>query len=292
MPQGTWEILMGWSKTYGMLSFIHVVVQGHTEKPRVHIITLTTYKVGPTGTLSIIHSASIVVGSSKITSTASAAGHIIAQAPIFRQALVAVLPSYKTLAIAVAADLVTGAAIYGDPTRVTSAGLAAKRIVEAQSIKGFLAAVTTPAFDVLFAATLPCNHAQHCICVAITHTSIQRAHWVTITGDACHFGPDVSQWVAVEERLADLAVAAHGVVLALITDATTGVACGQVHSHVKVAPVGVFVAVALFASMWIVDLSWTPRQVLIEILAELTVETLGVVLADTSSVDHALNRVC
>lgn len=38
-----------------MFSFIHVVVQGHTEKPRLHVIALATYKVGPTGTLAIVH---------------------------------------------------------------------------------------------------------------------------------------------------------------------------------------------------------------------------------------------
>lgn len=45
-----------------------------------------------------------------------------------------------------------------------------------------------------------------------------------------------------------------------------------------------------FASMWIVDLGWTPRQVLIEILAELTVETLRVMLTDTPSMDLEQRR--
>lgn len=55
-------------------------------------------------------------------------------------------------------------------------------MTEAQAIKAVLAAVTTHTSDVLFAATLPRNHAQRCVCVTVTHTSIQRACWVTVTG--------------------------------------------------------------------------------------------------------------
>lgn len=46
---------MGWSKTCGVLCFIHIVVQGYTEKPRLHFITLAPHEMGTTGTLPIIH---------------------------------------------------------------------------------------------------------------------------------------------------------------------------------------------------------------------------------------------
>lgn len=51
--------------------------------------------------------------------------------------------------------------------------------------------------------------------------------------------------ILVVERFAELAVAPHGVVLTIVTDPTTGVACGQIHSHIEVALVRMFVAVAL-----------------------------------------------
>lgn len=72
---------------------------------------------------------------------------------------------------------------------------------------------------------------------------ISQYKTVTLT-DAGAAGTDISQQVAVVERHAKVAVLAHGVVLTIITDPATGIARGQVHSHVEVAFVRVFVAVA------------------------------------------------
>lgn len=57
--------------------------------------------------------------------------------------------------------------------------------------------------------------------------------------------PQVSLGVQEVEGLALLAVASHGVVLALITHSPAGVPRRHVHSHVKVALAGVAIAVAL-----------------------------------------------
>lgn len=57
--------------------------------------------------------------------------------------------------------------------------------------------------------------------------------------------PQVPLGVLEVEGLALLAVASHGVVLAVVTNAPAGVPCGHVHGHVEVALRGVAVAVAL-----------------------------------------------
>lgn len=60
--------------------------------------------------------------------------------------------------------------------------LAPQRVMVAQSIKCLFAAVTTHAFDILLAAALPRDHAQHCIGMAVTNATVQRAHRVAVTG--------------------------------------------------------------------------------------------------------------
>lgn len=69
--------------------------------------------------------------------------------------------------------------------------------------------------------------------------------FITPLTDAHSRVSDVPVRVLVIEQLAHLAVATHGVVLAVVANATAVVAGRQVHRHVKVAGAGVVVAVAL-----------------------------------------------
>lgn len=46
-----------------------------------------------------------------------------------------------------------------------------------------------------------------------------------------------------------------------------------------------------FADMWIVGLCWSPRKLLVEVLAELTVQALGVVLTHTPPMDLEWRRL-
>lgn len=55
---------------------------------------------------------------------------------------------------------------------------------------------------------------------------------------------DVPAGVLVVKWFTHLTVASHGVVETVVTDATAGIARGQVHRHVKVTLAGVTVTVA------------------------------------------------
>ena len=57
--------------------------------------------------------------------------------------------------------------------------------------------------------------------------------------------PDVFNRILEVEGFAHLTVASHGVVQAVVTHSSAGVACGQIHRHVEVALACVAVTVAL-----------------------------------------------
>ena len=61
--------------------------------------------------------------------------------------------------------------------------------------------------------------------------------------------PDVSGRILEVEGFAHLTVAAHGVVQAVVTDASTDVPRGQIHRHVEVA----LGRVAITAAFWVRD---------------------------------------
>lgn len=125
--------------------------------------------------------------------------------------------------------------------------------------------------------------------MGITATTILRTHRVTVTRAAHSWIPHVLGWVAVEEGSAELTVAPSGVVLTPITHAPAYVPRCQVNSHVKVAAVSVPVALTLSTGMSMAVLSGMPGKVLIEILALLTVESTGIVLADTGPMYHSFH---
>lgn len=125
--------------------------------------------------------------------------------------------------------------------------------------------------------------------MGITAATVLGAHRVTITGAANSRVTQVLGWVSVEEGPAELTVGPHCVVLTCITHASTHIARCQVHGHVKMAAVGVPMALALLAGMTVAILGWTPGQVMIEILTLLAVEALSVVFADTGPMNHALS---
>ena len=88
------------------------------------------------------------------------------------------------------------------------------------------------------------------------------------------------------EQFALLAIAAHGVVLAIIADSAGDFAGGFVDGGVKVALVRVVVTVAAFARVRLSTDGRLPGVVVVKILALFAVEALGVVRALASAVHH------
>ena len=95
----------------------------------------------------------------------------------------------------------------------------------------------------------------------------------------------------VIEGLALLAVAAHGVVLAIVAHAAGNPSGGLVHGRIKVAPVRVVVAVAALARVRLAADGGPPRQVVVKVLALLAVESARVVGALAPAVHHVGARV-
>lgn len=60
--------------------------------------------------------------------------------------------------------------------------LTPQRVVSAEPIEVFLAAVASLPFYIFLAAALPCDHTKVDVGVAITDPPIQGAHRITVTG--------------------------------------------------------------------------------------------------------------
>lgn len=227
--------------------------------------------MGSAVTLAVLHRAPVVVSTPKVTGTWTAAGNVVAETPELRHTLVTEPPGHKALAVAVTTDVVTGRVSCDNSSRITTAGLAPSGVVSTQPVEVLFAAVTALAFYVLLAPALPSDHAQVYIGVAVTNTPFQGSNWVTVTLYTRVLCPDVRAGVQEVEGFAQLAVAAHGVVMTVVAHPTAHASRCQVHSHVEVAAVRMVVTVALFAGVWIVRLRWPPGQVVVEIFAEFTV---------------------
>lgn len=140
-----------------------------------------------------------------------------------------------------------------------------------------------------FAATLARNQPQGRVIMGVTATTLLGTHRVTVTGTAHSWVPQILGWVPIEEGPAEFAVVPSCVVLTSITHPSTHVARCQVYSHVKMAFVGVPMALTLPTNMTVAIFCRTPGQVMIEILTLLTVEATSVVFADAGPVHHALH---
>lgn len=118
---------------------------------------------------------------------------------------------------------------------------------------------------------------------------------------------DVPLWMLVVKWLALFTVAPGRVVTTVVTNASAHVCRGHKRGHIKVAPVRVLVAVTLctetrgqhgatrqrslgdgrtsrkqngltFAGVGVASLSWSPGKIVVEVLAQLTVQTFRVVV--------------
>ena len=99
---------------------------------------------------------------------------------------------------------------------------------------------------------------------------------------------DVLRNVVIIERFALFAVLSTSVVLAIVTDSARDSAGPLVDRLVEVTGGGMVVAVARSASVRLLSNSWLPRQIVVEVLAFLAVETCRVVGALAPAVHHVL----
>lgn len=90
------------------------------------------------------------------------------------------------------------------------------------------------------------------------------------------------------EWLALFAILPTRVVLAIVADPAGHPPRSLVNCFVEVAGSGMIVAVARSAGVRLLADRGLPRQIVVEVLALLAVETLGVVGALASTVDHVL----
>lgn len=213
------------------------------------------------------------------------------QGPVLRQTLVAAVSSDKAFAEAVSANRVTLRTTGHCTPGVTFTWLAAARITSTEPKETRLASITACSFDVVFTAALPSDHTQRGVIMPITNATVQRTIWVTVAGHADSRVSDVSSWILIVKRFTGLTVATHGVVETVVTHTSTDVPRSHIHRHVKMTLVGVTVTVAFFAGISVTALSWSPGQVIIEVITLFTVQSVGVVFAHTPPVYHALNVI-
>jgi hypothetical protein len=74
--------------------------------------------------------------------------------------------------------------------------------------------------------------------------------------------------------------------LAVVTNTTRFLTGSGIHSWVEVALGSMVVTVARFAVMRLSSFSWFPGEIMVERFALFTVQTNGVMLAHTSSMNH------
>ena len=97
---------------------------------------------------------------------------------------------------------------------------------------------------------------------------------------------DMSCWVVVEEGLAELAVLASGVVLAIVADTTADASASLIDSFVEVTASGMLVAVTASTGVGLFAKCRFPGYVVEKVLTLFTVTAFGVVIALALTVNH------
>lgn len=108
---------------------------------------------------------------------------------------------------------------------------------------------------------------------------------LTLTG--CFIG-DIFRHVVIVERFALFAILSSRVVLAVVADATGHSSRSLINRFIEVTGFAMIVAIALPARVRLLADRRFPRQIVIEVVACLAVQTLGVVSALASAMDHVL----
>lgn len=243
--------------------------------------------VGPAATLATDHVAVVVVGTAVIAVAHAAAVLRLRQAKGLRHTLITVLAGDEALALALAGAH-HAAGIVDRSQDVAGAGLAALGIVGLEIPVAILALVTATSLHEGLAVTGPGHGSVLGIIDRVTDTIVQRALRVAVTGLADLIRSDVLLGIAVEEGHALLAVLALRVVHAVVADAAGDMAGGHEDGLVEVTADGVLVALALLAGIRLLAEGRLPGQIVEEVLAELTVQALGVVGALAAPVHHAV----
>lgn len=100
---------------------------------------------------------------------------------------------------------------------------------------------------------------------------------------------DVTLRVLEVERHALFTVEPHGVVLAVITDATTHASRTLPHGRIEVTLIGMTIAVTGFAWIWVPLTRWSPGLVVVQIFAAFAVEAFRVVRALALAKHHVIS---
>lgn len=208
---------------------------------------------------------------------------------MLRQALVTALSCHQTFTVAVTGLRVTRIPTRNCSQRIASTRFTTERVLSTQVIEAFFTDVAALSLHVQFAPTLTSNETHRKISVTVTDPSILRTSWITGTWFAEIGVPDVPLRVLEVEGFALLAVAPHGVVLTVITHSPADIAGSQEDRHVKVTRAGMFVAVTLFAGVTVPTFGRSPRQIVVEIHAQLTVQAFSVVSAHAVPMNHSFH---
>lgn len=155
--------------------------------------------------------------------------------------------------------------------------VAALWVGEGESSEARLAKVTALSLHMLFAHTLASQW--------VTGSSWDCPIWVTLAGDTGLVNGSAGSPVPEIVKLTALAVLALGVVPAVVTHTPACPPAGSKHSGVKVAGLRVPVAVTPLALVGVLALCRSPRPVVVEGGAALTVGASSVVLADADIAD-------
>jgi len=207
------------------------------------------------------------------------------QTPVLWQTLVTLSSSNVSLTAALACTLVTSI-VTNCSKGVTCTKFTAIRIILSHVPVATAACIAAPTLDIALTDTAASLQTSCQVSAGFTLTTMLGSNRITVTGLADSRIPDITVRILVVERLALLTVLALSVMLALITHTSCLVTRGHKHSSIKVTPCCMPIAVTLSASLGLSSSCWLPWQIIVEVLATLTVETLGVMRALTLAKHH------
>lgn len=243
--------------------------------------------VGTATTLSSQYITIIIIGSTRIAIAQRAAILGFRESKRLGLTLIAILAGDQTLALTLPiVHVATG--IVDSAQNVARAGFTTLRIIGIKIPETILALITSTSLHIRFAVTGAGYDAILGIIDRITDALIQRTIGITIASPAHIRTAQLLLGITIEERHALLAMLTLRIMQTIVAHSARDKPGGNKDRIIEVAAEGVAIALAFLARVCLLPERRFPWQIIVEILASLAIQALGVVRTIATSVHHLI----
>lgn len=210
---------------------------------------------------------------------------MLRESVVFRKTLITVLSGDKSLTSTHSGVLITSLIVVGS-LQVASTGDTSIDVGFSEIPVSVLAPITTISVDVRLTVALSSDESTLSVFFSLADSLILRSSLVTLAWQTDMWIVDGSSWITIEEWFTLLAVLSLGIMHTIVANSSSHESTSFINGSIEVTSQSVSITVTWFTLVLLVSNRWSPRQIIVECLALLTIQSFCVVHTLAPSVNN------